>query len=411
MRRTIRDTALETRAARGRLKARGKPYYRSMEPGLHLGYRKALSGAGKWIARHYVGDQAYQVEVIGIADDFSDSDGVRVLSYKQAQTLARERATARAHHAAGKHGPLTVADAMEAYFEFLEAHRKTARDAQVRAQASILPVLGDLEVAALTSERIRKWHLDLAKTPARHAQRDDGDGQRRRRSTANRMLTSLKAALNLAWREGRTPSDAAWRRVMPFKGVDSARVRYLEVAQCKRLINGCADDDFRRLVEAALATGCRYGELSRLQVADFSPDGGTIAIRQSKTGKARHVVLNDEGVALFRQCCAGKPGGALVFTHDGMAWGKSHQELRMRAACEHARISPPVNFHGLRHTWASHSVMNRMPLLVVAKNLGHSSTRMVEQHYSHLAPSYVADEIRRSAPKFGFKASRKIVSI
>jgi len=339
MRRTIRDTALETRSARGRLKARGKPYYRSMEPGLHLGYRKALSGAGKWIARHYVGDQAYQVEVIGIADDFSDSDGVRVLSYKQAQTLARERATARAHHAAGKHGP------------------------------------------------------------------------RRRRSTANRMLTSLKAALNLAWREGRTPSDAAWRRVMPFKGVDSARVRYLEVAQCKRLINGCADDDFRRLVEAALATGCRYGELSRLQVADFSPDGGTIAIRQSKTGKARHVVLNDEGVALFRQCCAGKPGGALVFTHDGMAWGKSHQELRMRAACEHARISPPVNFHGLRHTWASHSVMNRMPLLVVAKNLGHSSTRMVEQHYSHLAPSYVADEIRRSAPKFGFKASRKIVSI
>ena len=123
------------------------------------------------------------------------------------------------------------------------------------------------------------------------------------------------------------------------------------------------------------------------------------------------MVLNDEGVALFRQCCAGKPGGALVFTHDGMAWGKSHQELRMRAACEHARISPPVNFHGLRHTWASHSVMNRMPLLVVAKNLGHSSTRMVEQHYSHLAPSYVADEIRRSAPKFGFKASRKIVSI
>ena len=70
MPRTIRDTALETRSARGRLKARGKPYYRSMEPGLHLGYRKALSGAGKWIARHYVGDQAYQVEVIGIADDF-----------------------------------------------------------------------------------------------------------------------------------------------------------------------------------------------------------------------------------------------------------------------------------------------------------------------------------------------------
>jgi integrase len=83
----------------------------------------------------------------------------------------------------------------------------------------------------------------------------------------------------------------------------------------------------------------------------------------------------------------------------------------MRAACERAGIIPPVNFHALRHTWASLAVMAGMPLLIVAKNLGHSSTRMVEQHYGHLAPSYVADEIRRSAPKFGFKPGGKIVSL
>jgi hypothetical protein len=35
--------------------------------------------------------------------------------------------------------------------------------------------------------------------------------------------------------------------------------------------------------------------------------------------------------------------------------------------------------------------MNSMPLLVVAKNLGHRDTRMVERHYGHLAPSFVAD--------------------
>jgi len=83
----------------------------------------------------------------------------------------------------------------------------------------------------------------------------------------------------------------------------------------------------------------------------------------------------------------------------------------MRAACERAGIKPTISFHILRHTWASLAVMAGMPLLVVAKNLGHSSTRMVEQHYGHLAPSYVADEIRRSAPQFGFKPDRKIVSI
>ena len=39
--------------------------------------------------------------------------------------------------------------------------------------------------------------------------------------------------------------------------------------------------------------------------------------------------------------------------------------------------------------------------MVVAKNMGHSDTRMVEKHYGHLAPSYVADAIRAGAPRFG----------
>src|SRR5262249_44629300 len=70
-------------------------------------------------------------------------------------------------------------------------------------------------------------------------------------------------------------------------------------------------------------------------------------------------------------------------------------------ACINARIDPSISFHGLRHTWASHAVMNGVPLLVVAKNLGHADTRMVEKHYGHLAPSYIADAIRAGAPRFG----------
>src|SRR5215472_17338829 len=168
MARTVRDAALESRAARGRLKARGKPYYRTLEPGLvHLGYRKPLAGAGKWVVRHYVGRQRYDVETIASADDYSDADGVAILSYRQAQAKARERMVARAHHAAGKRGPLTVRDAMEAYFEFLDAHRKTGAEARIRAGAFILPALGDTEVQSLTPEQIRKWHTDLAKAPAR----------------------------------------------------------------------------------------------------------------------------------------------------------------------------------------------------------------------------------------------------
>ena len=65
----------------------------------------------------------------------------------------------------------------------------------------------------------------------------------------------------------------------------------------------------------------------------------------------------------------------------------------------------------MRHTWASLAVMNGTPLMVVAKNLGHSDTRMVEKHYGHLAPSYIADAIRAGAPKFGFKPNNKIAAI
>jgi hypothetical protein len=36
----------------------------------------------------------------------------------------------------------------------------------------------------------------------------------------------------------------------------------------------------------------------------------------------------------------------------------------MRAACQAAKISPPINFHGLRHTWASLTTMNGAPLVI-----------------------------------------------
>src|SRR5262249_61437284 len=112
--------------------------------------------------------------------------------------------------------------------------------------------------------------------------------------------------------------------------------------ECKRLITA-ADPDFRRLVQGALQTGARYGELTRLQAHDFNRDTGTIAIRVSKTGKPRHVVLTDEGAAFFRQVCAGRAGGELIFTKsNGTAWLKSHQARPIADTCARARIKPAI---------------------------------------------------------------------
>lgn len=424
MARTVRDASLESRAARGRLKARGKPYWRSLEEGLHLGYRKSQARGGrarggKWVVRHYIGNQSYIVETIAEADDFSDADGTEILSFTQAQAAARERRRRRGQDAGTKAGPLTVAAAMASYLEYLETNRKTGQTAAYRVNAFILPKLGDIEVEDLTTDRLRRWHADLAKQPPRlrtktgekqqHGElADDDEAIRRRRTTANRTMTVLKAALNRAWRDGKTSSDAAWRRVEPFKGVNTARIRYLSVPEAKRLINAAAEP-FRKLIQAALFTGARYGELGRLTVADFTAHSGTVAIRQSKTGKPRHVVLNEEGAAFFQQLCAGRAGSEIMLPRpDGDPWGTAHQGRPMMDASTQAKLSPPISFHGLRHTYASLSVMAGVPLLVVAKNLGHRDTRMVEHHYGHLAQSYVADAIRAGAPRFGFKADEKV---
>ena len=424
MARKVRDKELDTRTSRFKLKAQGLPHYRTIDPGLHLGYRRLRGGAGTWVVRYYKGRPAgtvgspYVTEAIASADDFSDANGVDVLTFAQAQGRARAQRDERSRSAAGVVGPLTVAKAMEHYLVFLEDKRKSAVDAGYRYEAFIKEPLGGIEVAALKAQQIRNWHSDLVKLAPRLRTRKgeeqqhrkigkDADSKRRRQASANRTLTILKAALNMAWREGQVTSDAEWRRVEPFENVDAARIRYLKVEEAKRLINVC-EPDFRRLVQAALETGCRYGELTRLTCADFNPDTGTIAIRTSKTGKPRHVVLTEEGQKFFAQVCAGRPGNQLAFLKkDGSQWQKSNQKRPWDDAAERAKIDG-ASFHTLRHTWASLAVMAGVPLLVVAENLGHSDTRMVEKHYGHMSKSHVAEAIRAGAPRFGFKPDTKV---
>jgi integrase len=420
MARSVRDASLDTRTARGRLKAAGKPYYRQLEPGLSLGYRKALSGPGKWVIRHHLGGKGdYETETFGTADDFSDADGVAVLNFWQAQVKARERMVERAHGPAQIKASLTVATCVAQYIKFLGTHRKSAREAKYSADADILPKLGKIKVEELTADKIRDWHAGIAKASARvrtkkgaeqQFKNNEGDSEweRRRKSTANRVLTILKAALNRAFNDGKIKSDHAWRRVEPFQNVDSARVRYLSIDEARRFVNA-AEEDFRQIVRGALESGARYGELCGLKVADFNPDSGTLAIPDSKSGKPRHIVLSADGVEFFEIITAGRVGIEPVFLKtDGSSWLPDHQSEPMDEANERAKISPPINFHGLRHTWASHAVMNGMPLMVVAKNLGHSDTRTVEKHYGHLAPSYISDAVRAHAPRFGSDADTKI---
>jgi integrase len=230
--------------------------------------------------------------------------------------------------------------------------------------------------AAPAKLRTRK---NAAKPNERPTNKGDSEAVRRRRATANRTLTILKAALNHAFREGRAASDDAWRRVKPFREVDTAKVHYLTHEEAKRLVNA-AHMPFRSLVQCALLTGCRYGEIVGLCVGDFDRAAGTVTIRTAKGGKPRHVVLTDEGITLLDQHTIGKLSTALIFPRpDHQPWGASHQRRPLHDACARANILPAASFQILRHTYASHLVMAGAPLQVVAANLGHADTRMTEK--------------------------------
>src|SRR5262249_47202625 len=54
------------------------------------------------------------------------------------------------------------------------------------------------------------------------------------------------------------------------------------------------------------------------------------------------------------------------------------------------------------------AVMNGMPLMVVAKNLGHVDTKMVEHTYGHLSNTYITESIRANAPRFGAAADGRV---
>lgn len=347
---------------------------------------------------------------IGKADDVAAADGKGVLDHEQAKEAARQWAKA-VRSGCGASPALTVGDVLDRYLEAKEAEgMKSIYDARSRCNTHLRPKLGKIKLSDLTQERIRRWRDELAKSPAmlrtgkratqpnvREIAADDTDGQRRRRDSANRTLTTLKAALNWAVSNDLADDDRAWKRVKPFRNTTAARVRFLTTAEQQRLLNTSAGS-LRELIGAALMTGARFGELARLTVRDFDEASGTIFIAESKSGKARHVPLTTGGAILFARLAVGRLSTAPLLRQDtGEVWKPATYQRAYKEALARAKIEN-MTLHELRHSYASSMVRAGAPLIVVAQALGHSGTRMVEQHYAHLAPSYVADVIRSTAP-------------
>ena len=429
MPRTKRDYKIDNRTNRAKLVAKAEPYWTVLEKGRAIGYRKSSKGAGTWIARLYRSDfkPSKRYEALGSADDYQDADGLEILDFGQAQKRAVVWFNGRAMESAEEDGitPMPsgaykVADALDDYLR--DAARRGVKGIKIMTQtinAHIRPPLGEIEVGKLTKRKIENWLDALAESPRRSTgkQREDvafladpatEDEKRARKDSANRVLTNLNAALNFALTSRRYFGPAPWREVKRFKDVGRSRIRFLSVQEQRRLVNVCPDG-FRQLVQAALYTGCRYGELCRLAVRDFNPTANTVFIEMSKSGKPRHIALTAEAAEWFTDQVAGRGAGesllsrpnakgkARKYQEDPCAWGPHDQKKAMGEACIAAKIDP-LGFHELRHTYASGLVNAGVPLAYVAAQLGHTDTSMVEKYYGHLSASALADSIRKLAP-------------
>ena len=176
-------------------------------------------------------------------------------------------------------------------------------------------MLGTLSIHELTQERYRQFVIDFFERPAArgsvppdHSVRfEDLDGSTiaKRKRTLNMLIGVLRAALKLAWEDGKFDDPRVWKRLRFVPYEKRRRLQYLTQPEALRLIQAC-DPDMRDLVLAALYSGLRLKELSRLRVRDVARDGFGLHAATAKTQRSRFVFLSNEGMAHFLRLIDGK---------------------------------------------------------------------------------------------------------
>lgn len=226
-------------------------------------------------------------------------------------------------------------------------------------------------------------------------------------STKAKHLALMKALMRAAEREWK------WIEKSPVIKVPqerNKRVRWLEPAEAKRLIEECPEP-LKSTVEFALATGLRRSNIVDLkwQQIDLQRKVAWIYPEESKSGRAIGVALNDLAESVLRRQIGRHHNWVFVHTesvkrNDGTTTA-SVRKMRVdsntawRAALKRAGIED-FRFHDLRHTWASWLIQAGVPLSALQEMGGWESIEMV-QRYAHLAPNHLTEHARQIDAIFG----------
>jgi integrase len=201
-------------------------------------------------------------------------------------------------------------------------------------------------------------------------------------ATINLMLGRLRHMFNCAIEWGML--DESPLRHLRFLQMNNARLRYLSIEECGKLLKGCGVDHMRGIITVALHTGMRLGEILNLKHADIDFVTGVLTVRNSKNGESRHIPMDSTVTALFKQTPKQSNSDYVFPSPTGVRWSCNQKAFR------HARSWAglvDLHFHDLRHTFASQWMMNGGDLYALREILGHKSIAMT-QRYAHLSPAY-----------------------
>lgn len=414
MARVASDLRLNERSARMRLAVRSNPYWRMICEGLHLGYYRGAKG-GTWIVRYRpAGIPGNGTKhALGAADDVAAADGTHILSWKHAldQAMHWFELQVKGEATSALNPDITVAQAVETYIAMRDARRATQAGRAVRSDASYkltTHVLADrrlagLALADLTEADLRAWQLRLSK----------------RKTSVQRIINELKAALNAAWVEHRRALPRDFPIVIKYglqlepSAVLEARARDNQILpddQIRAVVAAALaiDEDFGRLVVLLAATGARFAQVRRMVVADVQPDHGRVMVPESYKGKKRacahiRVQVGADTLATLKPALEDRPGGAVLLERwrrvqvkradradpamvwergERGAWTTASEMTRMwNQACADAGLPPTTIPYALRHSSIVRGLRFGLPIRLVAA-IHDTSVAMIERHYS-----------------------------
>jgi integrase len=413
MAKTVRNSKLDSRAAREKLRPSPKPYFMAIDQGLHLGYRKGRNG-GKWVARLYLGGEKYIVETIGSSDDRLDADGANVLNFSQAQALVRKRAEAHAEEARiASMGPaLTVRGAVETYIEARERReaadnggKARKRDARSRLGRYVLSNerFAARPMAALTVDDLASWREGLpASMAAISARRTTADFRAALYAAAKRCREQLPPTVRDTIRDGLAFAHGAPAMAREAQILADPDVRRIISAAWEIDTEDEWGGDLARLVVVLAATGARFSQVIRMTVGDVQTARLMIPVSRKGQGvrQISHigVPVGDDVLAALAPAIAGRRAHEILLlrpywrslgfgrhekAEERRPWQAAH-ELTQRMWPEivaRAGLAAGLVPYALGHSSIVRGLRAGLPVRLVAALHGTSSA-MIEKHYS-----------------------------